>query len=160
MFNQTTLALRDFYKYSFIDRIFIKLQTRALGAKFERLFILLPILIYMNTINQQKVLDNTKAFLLKNIEPKNLALKVYDRVMLKLFSYKDDNSLYIQDRKKAFDILRQNIQLYNVVDEILGDEFIEQKKMIEDIVRKQYDEAYSINEHNSKLLRFQEQHYS
>lgn len=159
MFNHTTSALLDFYKYSFIDRIFIKLQTRALGAKFERFFILLPVLIYMNTTNKQKVINNTKSFLLKNVEPKNLALKIYDRIMLKLFSYKDDNSLYIQDRKKAFDILRQNIQLYTVVDEILDDELIEQKKMIEDIVKKQYDEAYSICDHTWNLLRFQEQNY-
>lgn len=159
MFNHRSLALFDLYKYSFIDRIFIKLQTRALGAKFERLFIVLPVLIYMNTTNQQKVLENTKKYLLENVEPKNLALKVYDRVMLKLFSYKKDNTLYIQDRTKAFIIFKQNIQLFGIIDEILDKDCQEQKQMLEDIIKKQYDEAYTIKDHASRLLKFQEQHY-
>lgn len=159
MFNHRSLALFDLYKYSFIDRIFIKLQTRALGAKFERLFIVLPVLIYMNTTNQQKVLENTKKYLLENVEPKNLALKVYDRVMLKLFSYKKDNTLYIQDRTKAFIIFKQNIQLFGIIDEILDKDCQEQKQMLEDIIKKQYDEAYTIKDHAFHLLKFQEQHY-
>ncbi len=158
MFNKSTSMLLDFYKYSFIDRIFIKLQTRALGAKFERLFIVLPILIRICN-NNQKIFDNVKKFLLDSVEPRNLALKVYDRVMLRLFSYNDNNELYMQDRKKFFDILRQNIQLYAVVDKILDDTFTEQKNMIKDIVKKQYDESYLLDKHNRNLLEFQEEYY-
>lgn len=160
MFNTATSVLLDFYRYSFIDRIFIKLQTRALGVKFERLFILLPVLIYMNTTNREKLISKTRNYLLETIVPKNLALKVYDRVILKLFDYKDEDNLYIQDRNKALDILSQNIQLYNIVNNILSDdEFKEQKESIEDAVKSKYDEEYSIDEHTKNLLSFQEENF-
>lgn len=159
MFNHTTSALLDLYKYSFIDRIFIKLQTRALGAEYERLFIVLPVLIFMNTNNQERVLANAKRYLLDNVKPKNLALKIYDRVMLRLFSYKRDNTSYIQDRNKAFAIFKQHIQLFGIVDKILDESCADVREMLEDIVRKQYDETYNIKDHALNLLKFQEAHY-
>lgn len=159
MFNSATSVLFDLYKYSFIDRILIKIQTRALGVKFERLFILIPVLIYMNNTDRQKLIDNAKEFLFDTIKPKNLATLVYDRIILQLLSYKRDEDLYKQDKKKAFDILRQNIQLYLVVDTILDDHFIEQKEEIKSIIKEEYDKAYLMSNHCSNLLRFQEQHF-
>ncbi|RDU65121.1 hypothetical protein [Helicobacter sp. MIT 14-3879] len=156
-FNFNHLNIIDLYKYSFIDRIFIKLQTRALGSRIDRLFILLPVLINMNLSDKYKAVDNTKMFLIDTIEPKNLALKVYDRVILRLFDYKKDNNLFIQDRQKSFDILCQNIQLYSIVDRILSDE--EQKSILREIIKKQYDESYSIDDNTKNILSFQEQHY-
>ncbi len=159
MFNSATSALFDFYKYSFIDRILIRIQTRALGVKFERLFVIIPVLIYMNNTDKQKLVSNAKKFLFDTITPKNLATLVYDRIILQLLAYKNDEDLYKQDRKKAFDILRQNIQLYLVVDAILDDDFIEQKEEITRIIKEEYDKAYFLNDHCLNLLRFQEQHF-
>lgn len=159
MFNSATSAFFDFYKYSFVDRILIRLQTRALGLKFERLFILIPVLIYMNDTDRQKLVVNAKEYLFNTIKPKNLATLIYDRIILQLLSYKNDENLYKQDKKKAFDILRQNIQLYAVIDTILGDDFIEQKEEIKHIIKEEYDNTYLINDHCLNLLRFQEQHF-
>lgn len=152
-------SLIDLYKYSFIDRIFIRLQTRALGNKFDRLFILLPAIINLNNINQQIALERTKQYLLENYTPKNLALKIYDRVVLRLLEYKKDKDLYQLDRKRAFDILAQNIQLLQLVDTILDDSIIEQKENVKNIVRKMYDENYKIDSKTKNLLQFQESHY-
>lgn len=161
MFNTATSAFFDFYKYSFIDRILIKIQTRALGVKFERLFIIIPVLIYMNDNdkNRQKIISNAKEYLFYTIKPKNLATLVYDRIILQLLAYKNDEDLYNQDKKKAFDILKQNIQLYLVVDTILDDEFKSQKEEIKNIIKEEYDKAYSMNSHCLNLLRFQEEHF-
>ena len=159
MLERTTHALHDFYKYGLLDRIFIKLQTRSLGARFERYFVLLPVLIFMDSFNQAAAIERTKNFLLENVEPKNLALKVYDRIMLKLFSYQKDNAIFIQERKKAFDILSQNIQLYGLVEVVLSRECEDAKRLIEDVVKKQYDSSFNISGHTQRLLRFQEEHY-
>ncbi|MDE6886041.1 MAG: hypothetical protein K2P17_03255 [Helicobacteraceae bacterium] len=158
-FNNPASSLIDLYKYSFIDRIFIKLQTRALGSKIEKLFIILPALINMNNTSQQNSLDKAKEYLLNSIKPQNLALKVYDRVILRLLEYKKDNNLYIQDRQRAFDIIAQNIQLYNLIDKILDKEMQEQKDTIKEIVRKQYDENYKLDDKDVNILNFQEQNY-
>ncbi len=160
MFNNATLALFDFYKYGFIDRILIRMQTRALGVKFERLFVIIPVLIYMNNTDRKKLVDNAKKFLFETIKPKNLATLVYDRVMLQLLAYKKDEELYKQDKKKAFDIIKQNIQLYSIVDIILDDDFIDQKEEIKKIVKEEYDKSYTLNDHCLNLLKFQEQHFS
>lgn len=151
------LNLIDFYKYSFIDRIFIKLQTRALGYKIERLWTLLPALINSNIDNKSKAIESTKDYLFESISPKNLALKVYDRVILRLLDYKKDNNLFIQDRQKALDIITQDIQLCVVVRKILLDE--NQIDMFEEIIKKQFDDNYSLDNEDKNILRFQEAHY-
>lgn len=156
-FNLNNLNLMDLYKYSFIDRIFIRLQTRALGLKFDRLFIILPVLINSNLADKYKAIDNTKQYLLDTITPKNLALKTYDRVILRLLEYKKDNNLFIQDRKKAFEIFSQNIQLCEMIFRILSDESV--KKEFISIIRKLFDSFYEIDENTKNLLRFQETHY-
>lgn len=157
MDSKFNLNFVDLYKYSFIDRIFIKLQTRALGSRIERLFTLLPALINSNTRDKSKSMQSTKTYLLDNITPKNLALKVYDRVILRLLDYKNDNNLFIQDRQKAFDILTQDIQLYGLVERILGDEG--QIEIFEEIIKKQFDEDYKLDDEGKNILRFQESHY-
>ena len=159
MFNSATSAFFDFYKYSYIDRILIRIQTRALGVKFERLFIIIPVLIYMNNTDRQKLISNAKEYLFDTIKPKHLATLVYDRIILQLLAYEDDEDLYDHDKNKPFDILRQNIQLYLVIDAILDDDFIEQKEEIKNIIKEEYDKAYSMSNHSSNLLRFQEQHF-
>lgn len=157
MDSKFNLNFADLYKYSFIDRIFIKLQTRALGSRIERLFTLLPALINSNPNDKSKSMQSAKTYLLDNITPKNLALKVYDRVILRLLDYKNDNNLFIQDRQKAFDILTQDIQLYGLVERILGDEG--QIEMFEEIIKKQFDEDYKLDDEGRNILRFQEGHY-
>lgn len=155
--SKFNLNLMDLYKYSFIDRIFIRLQTRALGLKFDRLFIILPVLINSNLADKYKAIDNTKEYLLATITPKNLALKTYDRVILKLLEYKKDNNLFIQDRKKAFEIFSQNIQMCEIIYRILSDESVKEEFI--DVIRKNFDNAYKIDENTKNLLRFQEAHY-
>ncbi len=157
MDSKFNLNFADLYKYSFIDRIFIKLQTRALGSRIERLFTLLPALINSNPNDKSKSMQSAKTYLLDNITPKNLALKVYDRVILRLLDYKNDNNLFIQDRQKAFDILTQDIQLYGLVERILGD--CGQLEMFEEIIKKQFDEDYKLDDEGRNILRFQEGHY-
>ena len=157
MDSKFNLNFIDLYKYSFIDRIFIKLQTRALGSKIERLFTLLPALINSNPSDKNKAIESAKAYLIDTITPKNLALKVYDRVILRLLEYKEDNNLFIQDRQRALDILTQDIQLYSVVEQILADE--NQREMFEEIIKKQFYENYNIDDEGRNILRFQESHY-
>lgn len=157
MDSKFNLNFIDLYKYSFIDRIFIKLQTRALGSKIERLFTLLPALINSNPSDKNKAIESAKAYLIDTITPKNLALKVYDRVILRLLEYKEDNNLFIQDRQRALDILTQDIQLYSVAEQILADE--NQREMFEEIIKKQFDENYNIDDEGRNILRFQESHY-
>lgn len=157
MDSKFNLNFIDLYKYSFIDRIFIKLQTRALGGRIERLFILLPALINSNPHDKSKSMEASKSYLLETITPKNLALKVYDRVILRLFDYKRDNNLFIQDRQRAFDILVQDIQLYALVERILGDGA--QLEMFEEIIKNQFDEDYKLDDEGRNILRFQEGHY-
>lgn len=147
----------DFYKYSFIDRIFIKLQTRALGSKIERLWTLLPAFINSNANDKNKAIENAKNYLFENISPRNLAIKVYDRVILRLLDYKKDNNLFIQDRQKALEIITQDIQLCGLVRNILLDE--NQISMFEEIIKKQFDENYSLDNEGKNILRFQEAHY-
>ena len=157
MDSKFNLNFIDLYKYSFIDRIFIRLQTRALGSKIERLFTLLPALINSNPSDKNKAIESAKAYLIDTITPKNLALKVYDRAILRLLDYKSDNNLFIQDRQRAFDILTQDIQLYGLVERILGD--ANQREMFEEIIKKQFDEDYIIDDEGRNILRFQEAHY-
>lgn len=146
----------NLYKYSFVDRIFIRLQTRALGAKIERLWIILPALINASTDDKIGAMERAKAYLLENISPKNLALKVYDRTILRLLDYKNDNNLFIQDRQKMLEIITQDIQLFSLIERILGDSA--QVEIFAEIIKKQFDESYALDGEGKMILRFQELH--
>ena len=147
----------NLYKYSFVDRIFIRLQTRALGAKIERLWTILPALINANADDKNAAIERAKQYLLDNISPKNLALKVYDRVILRLFEYKDDANLFIQDRQKMLEIITMDIQLFALIERILGDSA--QVEIFAEIIKKQFDENYALDGEGRNILRFQEAHY-
>lgn len=146
----------NLYKYSFVDRIFIRLQTRALGAKIERLWIILPALINASVDDKIGAMERAKAYLLENISPKNLALKVYDRTILRLLDYKNDNNLFIQDRQKMLEIITQDIQLFSLIERILGDSA--QVEIFAEIIKKQFDESYALDGEGKMVLRFQELH--
>lgn len=146
----------NLYKYSFVDRVFIRLQTRALGAKIERLWIILPALINASVDDKSGAMERAKAYLLENISPKNLALKVYDRTILRLLDYKNDNNLFIQDRQKMLEIITQDIQLFSLIERILGDSA--QVEIFAEIIKKQFDESYALDGEGKMILRFQELH--
>lgn len=156
-FNKDIFNEDYFRKYRFIDKILIKFNTRALGVEFDRLLILLPVLIFL--YKDRRIIENSKEYLLKNISPKNLAMKMYDRVMIKLLDYNKDKNAFLQDRHRAFEILKSNIQLYKVVDTIFDDDFIAQKKELRSMIRKQYDESFILKDDKKRILEFQEYYY-
>lgn len=146
----------NLYKYSFVDRIFIRLQTRALGAKIERFWTILPALINASANDKSGAMERAKAYLLENISPKNLALKVYDRTILRLLDYKNNENLFIQDRQKMLEIIVQDIQLFSLIERILGDSA--QVEIFAEIIKKQFDESYALDGEGKMVLRFQELH--
>lgn len=146
----------NLYKYSFVDRIFIRLQTRALGAKIERFWTILPALINASANDKVGAMERAKAYLLENISPKNLALKVYDRTILRLLDYKNNENLFIQDRQKMLEIIVQDIQLFSLIERILGDSA--QVEIFAEIIKKQFDESYALDGEGKMVLRFQELH--
>lgn len=146
----------NLYKYSFVDRIFIRLQTRALGAKIERFWTILPALINASVNDKSGAMERAKAYLLENISPKNLALKVYDRTILRLLDYKNNENLFIQDRQKMLEIIVQDIQLFSLIERILGDSA--QVEIFAEIIKKQFDESYALDGEGKMVLRFQELH--
>ena len=156
--NNNVANVFDKCKYDLLNRILIKLQTRALGTMYERLFIIIPVLIYMNNMEETLIIK-TKEFLLKTIKPNNLAIKVYDRVIVKLIDYKKDGNYFTQDKQRSFEIFNQNIQLYSIVEDILDDNFKDSRRFFISNIRKRYDESYKINNTTKKLLEFQEKHY-
>lgn len=146
----------NLYKYSFVDRIFIRLQTRALGAKIERFWTILPALINASVNDKSGAMERAKAYLLENISPKNLALKVYDRTILRLLDYTNNENLFIQDRQKMLEIIVQDIQLFSLIERILGDSA--QVEIFAEIIKKQFDESYALDGEGKMVLRFQELH--
>lgn len=146
----------NLYKYSFVDRIFIRLQTRALVAKIERFWTILPALINASVNDKSGAMERAKAYLLENISPKNLALKVYDRTILRLLDYKNNENLFIQDRQKMLEIIVQDIQLFSLIERILGDSA--QVEIFAEIIKKQFDESYALDGEGKMVLRFQELH--
>ena len=65
----------NLYKYSFVDRIFIRLQTRALGAKIERFWTILPALINASVDDKVGAMERAKAYLLEKYCAKKFGTK-------------------------------------------------------------------------------------
>ncbi|HIY44693.1 MAG TPA: hypothetical protein IAA23_06680 [Candidatus Helicobacter avistercoris] len=144
------------YKLGMIQYLFVKWQTRSLGAKVDKMMFLLPVCICMaGEKNIDKSTQNAKKIINRHIKPRRLALQVFYRVMYKARRYFQDNELFEQNRQKLYDLITQHIQLFSLVLDVYEDIPIEIERMSR-IVRENYDEAFKLPEETARLLMYQE----
>lgn len=145
-------------KFTSLEKLLIKWQTRSLGSRIDTLMLVLSVLVYMGRPHLQSQLDLAKGIIYRAIKPANLALKILERVKLTVIEYTKDEKLYMQDREKAFEAVVSDIQLYSIILDMLKDKGYEtQREIIESVIQKAYDEAYTISEENKRILEYQEQ---
>lgn len=145
-------------KFTYLQKFLIKWQTRSLGSKIDILMLILPVLVYVGRPHLDEQLKQAKMIIDKTIKPANLALKVFDRVMICVSEYIKDEKLYMQDRERAFNAVVQDIQFYSIVlDMLKNDGYETQRDIIRSVVQKAYDEEYLISKKNKRILEYQEQ---
>lgn len=147
------------HKIGFIDRFFIKWETRSLGANINRLIAILPCVIYMDKARIDELLERANNALQKYLNNTYIVPKLLSRISLRISQYQEDENLYLQDRGRLFDILLQNIQLYGVIIDIFHSPN-EQHLLdsLEVILKERFDEQYTLNAEGERLLSFQEKY--
>lgn len=144
-------------KFTSLEKFLIKWQTRSLGSKIDTLMLVLSVLVYIGRPHLQNQLDIAKEIIYKGIKPTNLALKVLERIKIRVSEYTKDEKFYMQDREKAFEAVVLDIQLYSVVLDMLKDKGYEtQRDIIKSVIQKAYDETYVISKENKRILEYQE----
>lgn len=144
-------------KFTSLEKFLIKWQTRSLGSKIDTLMLVLSVLVYIGRPHLQNQLDIAKDIIYKGVKPANLALKVLERIKIRVGEYTKDEKFYMQDRDKAFEAVVLDIQLYSVVFDMLKDKGYEtQRDIIKSVIQKAYDETYTISKENKRILEYQE----
>ncbi len=148
-------------KFSRIQKFIIRWKTRSLGEDIDVVILVLSVLVYMGRANIQKQLDKSKEVIDKKFKAPNMAHMIFERVVVEVAEFTNSESEYIKQRDKAFSEITQDIQLYLLVIEMLGDvENASNLNIVESVIQKAYDEKYSLTLESKRILESQEKNIS
>ncbi|WP_199919475.1 hypothetical protein [Helicobacter enhydrae] len=145
-------------RVGFFEALFIKWRTRALGTEVDRLIFLLPILICIGSENSEQCLKNARKIVFAQIRSKYLANLVFKRILMKVKKYLKNEEAFKENRQKAYEIIVQNIQMFGIVLDVLEGVDLELAR-ITMIVKKAYEEEFSLPVETKRLLEYQERRY-
>ena len=146
------------YKYSFLERLWLKLEAHSADKNTENIVMILPVLLFMLKKELETRLDTLPQILEHYLKP-HLIQRVFSHIVIKLQKYTQDEELFMQERQEAFECLSQNIQLYTlVIDMFDNQEDNHNFELIKQVVRKKFDEDYELNQENLRLLAYQEKY--
>lgn len=144
------------YDMGVFERLLIKWQTRSLGVRVERMMTLLPVFVCIGgNENFEKVVSNTRKVIFRHIKSKRLAMMIFKRVMYKAKQYSENSELLSEKKQKIYEMITQNIQMFSLVLDVLDgiDRELQRSTMI---VKRNYEEEYSLPIETKRLLNYQE----
>lgn len=146
------------YKYSFLERLWLKLEAHSADKNTEHITMILPVLLFMQKKELEIRLDTLPQILESYLKP-HLIQRVFSHIVIKLQEYTQDEEVFMQERQEAFECLCQNIQLYTlVIDMFNNQEDNHSFELIKQVVRKKFDEDYELNQESLRLLAYQEKY--
>lgn len=149
----------DQYNISVIEYLFIKWQTRALGARADRMIALLPVCVCIAGEDQiEKSTQNTRKIVFRHIRSKRLAVRVFRRIMFKARKYFLNQETFEENKHKIFEMITQNIQMYSLVLDAL-DGIPQKLEEVTEIVKENYEKEFILPLETKRLLDYQERRY-
>ncbi|WQY29769.1 hypothetical protein KVJ90_00580 [Helicobacter pylori] len=156
--KKNTLPCSLSIKMSYFMRLLIKWHTRSLSHKMVTLIQILSVLALASKASEdlEEQLKKIKDYIYRTLNAK-IASDVYNRVLILVNEYCTNEELFDKESVKISDLLIQDIQLYALVDEMLKeDKYQVQHTILKGIIKRKYDEAYSLNSEDRILLEYQE----
>lgn len=145
------------YRYSLLQRLWLKLESRSLDKSAERLIALFPPLLYMQEAELQALLEQLPQMLSAYLKP-HLIQRTFANIVLRLKEYQHNDQLFMQDRQRALELLAEHIQYYAIVLDIF-DTNEPNLALIEQVVQKKFDENFALNKASMRILAYQEKYY-
>ena len=124
---------------SFLGKCYIHWKTRNYGRKIEAISLLLSVAIYMNKKVYEEELSSAAKYLAKLLDnDEDDVANVMAYVKMKLGSYQEDNTAWLEDRQEAFDLIIQNEDLYGCMSDIFNsdDSFDESEELFEEALKR------------------------
>ncbi|WP_027326686.1 hypothetical protein [Helicobacter pametensis] len=149
----------DQYNLGFLERTLIKWQTRALGPKFEKMIILLPVFVRIGgNENLERCVQNVRRIIFTHIKSRRVAVMVFRRIMFRAKKYYDNEESFYEAKQKVYEMITQNIQMFSLVlDALEGIDRELGRSMM--IVKRNYEEAFEMTSETRRLLKYQERRY-
>ena len=147
----------DSYQYSFLEKLWLKLESRSADKNTEYIIMILPVILFMQKERLDTLLDDLPKILALYLKP-HLIQRVFSHIVIKLKKYDKDEQLFLPERHKALECISINIQLYALVLDLFEDKSEHELAIIEEIVRKKYDKDYQLNKKSRRLLSYQEKY--
>ncbi|AFI05716.1 hypothetical protein [Helicobacter cetorum] len=139
-------------------RLLIKWRTRSLSHKNMALVQILSILTLASKANEdlEEQLKKVKDYIHRTLNAK-IASDIYNRVLVLVSEYCANEELFDKESVKISELLIQDIQLYTLVDEMLKEnKYQVQHTILKGVIKRKYDETYSLNSEDKILLEYQE----
>ncbi|BDQ27415.1 hypothetical protein [Helicobacter heilmannii] len=138
-----------------VKKWIIKWKTRSLGKRLNIYILILSVLLFSDRCNLQAQLEKVKDYLEGIVNGCSVAW-VFDRICVNVADYATDEHLYLKDRMRVFELLVQNIQLYQIVLDIWDDDmYQDQKDILKIAVQNAYDKRYSLDAESQRALSYQ-----
>jgi len=123
---------------SFLGKCYVHWKTRNYGRKIEAVSLLLSVAIYMNKKIYEEELRSASRYLSKLMDNPEDVDNVIQYVKMKLGSYQEDNSAWLEDRQEAFTLIIKNEDLYSCMSDIFNsdDSFDESEELFEEALKR------------------------
>lgn len=147
------------YHLGFFKRTLFKWQTRSLGAKLDKIIILLPVFVRIGANEDlEKCIQNVRKIVFTHVRSKRIAVMVFRRIMFKAKKYFDNEESFYEAKQKAYEMITQNIQMFSLVLDVLDgiDRELGRSTMV---VKKAYEESFEMSAETERLLKYQERRY-
>lgn len=123
---------------SFLGKCYIHWKTRNYGHKMEYISLLLSVAIYMNKKIYEEELQSAHKYLFNLLKDKDDVENIMEYIKMKLASYQEDNSAWLQDRQRAFNLILEDEELYGCMTDIFNsdDSFDESEELFEEALKR------------------------
>ncbi len=123
---------------SFLEKCYIHWKTKTYGQKIEHVALILAVAIYMNKKIYQEELNSASACLSSIVGAEEDIDNIMEYIKMKLNSYQDDNEIWLADRQEAFNLIKEDENLYACMSDVFNSDgnMDESEKLFEETLKR------------------------
>ena len=123
---------------SFLEKCYIYWKTKNYGRRIEHIALMLSVAIYMNKNIYEEELDSAREYLKTFFKDEVDVNNIMEYVVMRLKAYQDEESVWLEDRQEAFNLIIKDEELYGCMGDIFNadDKFDESEEIFEEALKR------------------------
>ena len=123
---------------SFLEKCSIHWKTKNYGLRIKHIALMLSVAIYMNKNIYEEELRSARKYLHTIFKDEVDVDNIMQYVLMRLKDYQNDESLWLKDRQKAFNLIIKDEELYACMGDIFNadESFDESEQIFEEALKR------------------------